>query len=320
MATPAQAWRSIAFLGPEGTFSEEALLSVPSLAHAEPVAMATIADCLDAAHRREVDAAFVPIENSIEGTVSASLDHLVFDVELFIQLEHVLDVHLDLLAPAGTNIGDIHRVISIPVALAQCRRFLQDRLHGVRLVHASSTAEAARLVGEAGPDGTGAIAPALAGRLYGLETIARAVEDHAGNQTRFVLVARGLVPPPTGHDRTSLVCFQQADRPGNLHQILGQFAARNLNLTKIESRPTKLGLGDYCFVIELEGHLSDEVVGDCLKELHSKLASVKFLGSYPAFGERGPKEREQIAVARAEADAWLRTLRSRVRHEGDLPG
>jgi prephenate dehydratase len=312
MATAAQAWRSIAFLGPEGTFSEEALRSIPSLGGATPVAMATIADALDAASTREVDAAFVPIENSIEGTVSATLDHLVFDVELFIQLEYVLDIHLDLLAPAGTKIGDIHRVVSIPVALAQCRRFLQERLHDAQLVHASSTAEAARLVAEAVPDGTGAIAPALAGRIYGLETIEQEVEDHAGNQTRFVLVAGGVLPPPTGHDRTSLVCFQQADRPGNLHQILGQFAARNLNLTKIESRPTKLGLGDYCFVIELEGHLSDEVVGDCLKELHSKLASVKFLGSYPAFGERGPKEREQVAAARAEADTWLRALRSRV--------
>ena len=120
--------------------------------------------------------------------------------------------------------------------------------------------------------------PALAGRLYGLESIARSVEDHADNQTRFVLVARGVLPPPTGHDRTSLVCFQQADRPGSLHQILGQFAARSLNLTKIESRPTKLGLGDYCFVIELEGHLSDEVVGDCLKELHMDLAAVKVPG------------------------------------------
>ncbi len=249
---------------------------------------------------------------SIEGTVSATLDHLVFDVELFIQLEHVLDVHLDLLAPPGTRLESVRRVVSIPVALAQCRRFLHERLHGADLVHASSTAEAARLVGEAEPDGTAAIAPALAGRLYGLETVASSVEDHAGNQTRFVLVARGILPPPTGHDRTSLVCFQQADRPGSLHQILGQFAARDLNLTKIESRPTKLGLGDYCFVIELEGHLNDEVVGDCLKELHSKLAAVKFLGSYPTFGERGPKEREQIAAARAEADAWLSALRGRV--------
>ncbi|MGO8724792.1 MAG: prephenate dehydratase domain-containing protein, partial [Acidimicrobiales bacterium] len=124
MATPVQARRSIAFLGPEGTFSEEALLSIPSLADAQRVAMSTIADALDAAEHGQVDAAFVPIENSIEGTVSATLDHLVFDVELFIQLEHVLDVHLDLLAPPGTRLESVRRVVSIPVALAQCRRFL----------------------------------------------------------------------------------------------------------------------------------------------------------------------------------------------------
>jgi prephenate dehydratase len=275
--------------------------------------MATIADALDAASHGQVDGAFVPIENSIEGTVSATLDHLVFDVDLYIQLEYVLDVHLHLLAPSGTGISDIRRVVSIPVALAQCRRFLQDRLRGVELVAATSTAEAARLVGEAEPDGAAAIAPALAGRLYGLTALAEGVEDHADNQTRFVLAARGAVPAATGHDRTSLVCFQEADRPGNLHQILGQFAARNINLTKIESRPTKLGLGDYCFVIELEGHLSDEVVGDCLRELHMDLSSVKFLGSYPAFGEHGPERREQIAAARADADAWLAGLRADIR-------
>ena len=309
----AQTWARIAFLGPEGTFSEEALLSIPALAGAEPIPMTTIADALDAANRREVDAAFVPIENSIEGTVSATLDHLVFDVDLFIQLEYVLDVHLHLLARAGTKLADIDRVVSIPVALAQCRRFLQDRLRGAELVAATSTAEAARLVGAEGPVGTAAIGPALAGRIYGLETLVEGVEDHEENQTRFVLVARGALPPQTGHDRTSLVCFQQSDRPGSLHQILGQFAARSLNLTKIESRPTKLGLGDYCFVIELEGHLSDEVVGDCLKELHMELAAVKVLGSYPVFGEQAPERREQIAVARAEADAWLAGLRTRVR-------
>jgi prephenate dehydratase len=312
MTAMAQPWGRIAFLGPAGTFSEEALLSIPELSGAEPIAMATIADALDAANDRTVDAAFVPIENSIDGTVSATLDHLVFDVDLYIQLEYVLDVHLHLLAPPGTALASISRVVSIPVALSQSRRFLQDRLRGAELVAATSTAEAARLVGEAPADGSAAIAPALAGRLYGLETLVEGVEDHADNQTRFVLVARGVLPPPTGHDRTSLVCFQQADRPGSLHQILGQFAARSLNLTKIESRPTKLGLGDYCFVIELEGHLSDEVIGDCLKELHMELAAVKVLGSYPVFGERAPERREEIAAARAEADTWLSTLRSHV--------
>ena len=196
MHEPVQVWKRIAFLGPEGTFSEEALGSIPFLAKAERVAMSTIADALDAANRREVDAAFVPIENSIDGTVSATLDHLVFDAELFIQLEHVLDVHLDLLAPPGTGLADIRRVVSIPVALAQCRRFLHESLNGAELLHATSTAEAARLVAEAEPDGTGAIAPAVAGRIYGLETVVRQVEDHEGNQTRFVLVARGTCHRP----------------------------------------------------------------------------------------------------------------------------
>ena len=304
--------RRVAFLGPEGTFSEEALLSVPSLSGVEPVGCATIAEAITAADSGEVDAAFVPIENSIEGTVSATLDCLVFESDLLIQLEYVLDVHLHLLASPGLALGDVARVHSIPVALAQCRRFLQRELPAAALVAATSTAEAARLVGEGGDGQEAAIAPALAARLYGLHILASDVEDHAGNQTRFVLVAPGSVPLATGHDRTTLVCFQQADRPGSLHQILGQFAARSLNLTKIESRPTKRGLGDYCFVIELEGHVQDEVVGDCLKELHMELAAVKFLGSYPVAGERAPERRHEVAAARLSAAMWLDGLRSRI--------
>src|SRR5205823_4757632 len=123
----------------------------------------------------------------------------------------------------------------------------------------------------------------LAGKLYGLEVLAADVEDHPDNATRFVVVSRpdAGIPPPTGHDRTSIVCFQHADRPGSLHAILGQFSARNLNLTKLESRPTKRSLGEYCFIIDLEGHVDDEVVADCLRDLHAQLESLKFLGSYP---------------------------------------
>jgi prephenate dehydratase len=304
--------RRIAFLGPPGTFTEEALLGEADLSHAEVVAMPTIGDVLAATHDRVVDAGFVPIENSIEGTVSATLDHLVFDADLLVQREVVLDIHLHLLGAPGTSLADVRQVVSFPHASAQCRAFLQRALPEAEIVASNSTAEAARIVGEERPSGMAALAPALAAKLYGLELLAAAVEDHADNQTRFVLVAPDVIPRATGHDRTSIVCFQRADRPGSLHQILGQFAARSINLSKLESRPTKRALGTYCFVIDLDGHVTDEVVGDCLRELHMELADVKFLGSYPAAGEHGPALRAEITASRREADSWLEDIRSRV--------
>ena len=116
----------------------------------------------------------------------------------------------------------------------------------------------------------------------------------------------------SGHDRTSIVCFQHADRPGSLHAILGQFSARNINLTKLESRPTKRRLGHYCFIIDLEGHVDDEVVADCLRDLHAQLAGVKFLGSYPAAGEHGPARRRDAEAAWRSADAWIASLRGQI--------
>jgi prephenate dehydratase len=306
-------WSTIAFLGPPGTFTEEALLAETGLAGAELVPYPTIAEVLTAVDNGEVGAGFVPIENSIEGTVPVTLDHLVFESEALIQAEAVLDIHLHLLAPPGTTLAEVQRVISFPHASAQCRRFVRDVLSGAEVVASNSTAEAARLVGQNAMPGTAAIAPMLAGQLYGLEAIAEKIEDFGENQTRFLLVAPGVVPVPTGHDRTSIVCFQQADRPGSLHEILSHFSARSLNLTKIESRPTKQGLGDYCFVIDLEGHISDEVVGDCLKELHLTLAGLKFLGSYPAAGHHGPRLREEASARRLEAEGWLAGLRGQVR-------
>jgi len=305
-------WPSIAFLGPPGTFSEEALLGQPELAGADLLPLPTITEVFGAVGSGAVGAGFVPIENSIEGTVSVTLDHLVFESDLFIQAEVVLDIHLHLLAPPGTRVADVRRVVSFPHASAQCRRFVRDVLGGAEVVASNSTAEAARLVGEERAPGVAAIAPMLAGRLYGLDAIAERIEDFGENQTRFVLVAPRRVPGPTGHDRTSIVCFQQADRPGSLHEILSHFSARSLNLTKLESRPTKQSLGDYCFVIDLEGHVADEVVGDCLKELHLTLAGVKFLGSYPAAGAQGPQMREAVSLRRQEAEAWLGSLRARV--------
>lgn len=305
-------WPTIGFLGPPGTFTEEALLAEADLAGAELVPLHTIADVLTAVDAGEVAAGFVPIENSIEGTVPVTLDHLVFESELLIQAESVLDIHLHLLAPAGTKVEDVRRVVSFPHASAQCRRFVRDVLGGAEVMASNSTAEAARLVGSERAEGTAAIAPMLAGKMYGLEAIAERIEDFGENQTRFLLVASRGVPAPTGHDRTSIVCFQQADRPGSLHEILSHFSARSLNLTKIESRPTKQSLGDYCFVIDLEGHIADEVVGDCMRELHLSLAGLKFLGSYPAAGAHGPRLREAVSVRRQEAESWLGSLRGQI--------
>jgi len=309
---------TIAYLGPPGTFGEEALLSQADLAEAELVSTVSMPEVLRAVDAGEVDAGFVALENAIEGTVNVVLDALVFERDLLIQREVVLPIRMHLLGPSGLALSDVRRVVSFPVALAQCRQFFSRSLPGVEEVPANSTAVAAQMVGQGsgslGP-GTAALGPALAAKLYGLEIIAEDIEDHDDNATRFVLVTRPSagIPPMTGHDRTSIVCFQNADRPGSLHAILGQFSARNLNLTKLESRPTKRGLGEYCFIIDIEGHVSDEVVADCLRDLHAQLAGVKFLGSYPAWGEHGEAIRRDVEASWKAADAWISELRGRVR-------
>jgi prephenate dehydratase len=310
----------IGFLGPEGTFTEEALLSEPAYAGADVEPFGSLVEVLDAVQHGAVDLGFVPLENAIEGTVRDILDSLVFDVDLRIQREVVLDIHLHLMARSGTTLDQVERVASIPVATAQCRRFLAERLPGVEALATTSTAEAARLLAAGDPAltarPTAAIAPPLAASLYGLEVLAEDVEDHPDNQTRFVAVAASGIPAPTGHDRTSIACFQSADHPGSLYAILGHFAARNINLSKLESRPTKQALGHYCFIIDFEGHVADAVVGDCLRDLRAELAGVKFLGSYPAAGASGPAIRLEVDSSRREAAAWMEALRAEVRARG----
>jgi prephenate dehydratase len=241
------------------------------------------------------------------------MDGLVFEHELLIQREVVLPIRQNLLAPPGLALGDVRRVVSFPDALAQCREFFSRKLPDAEIVAANSTAEAVRQVAEERPAATAALGTALAANLYGLEVIAADVEDNDENTTRFVLVAKDRIPPATGHDKTSIVCFQQADKPGSLHAILGQFSARNINLTRLTSRPTKTALGDYCFIIDLEGHVDDEVIADCLRDLHAQLAGLKFLGSYPAAGEHGPARRRDAEAKWRAADEWIAGLRSQVR-------
>jgi prephenate dehydratase len=303
----------IGFLGPEGTFTEQALLSQPDLAALELVALPSIPDVLNAVHDGRVDRGFVAVENSIEGAVTVTVDNLAFETDLLIQREVVMGVQMNLLAPSGVGLGDVRRVLSIPVATAQCRSYLRRQLPSATTVATASTAEAAQLVSGPEHDGqTAAIAPSVAAKVYGLDVLSTDIEDHPDNATRFVVVARHGIPAPSGHDKTSVVIFQRTDRPGSLLTILQEFAARSINLTKLESRPTKKGLGHYCFLIDLEGHIADELVADCLRDLKSKVEDVKFLGSYPAAGEHGPARRREAEAAWRDASAWVERLRSEI--------
>src|SRR6202453_5276537 len=297
----------VGYLGPVGSFSHEA---VTTLKNVEPVPYSSLEDLLSAVADSSIDQGLVPLENSLEGTVSATIDGLVFDYDLVILQEIVLPIHLHLLARQDVALEDVKSVRSYVHALAQVRSFVHER--GLETVQTTSTSQAALDVAESS-EPWGAVSSALAGELFGLKVVAADIEDHPDNVTRFVLVGRDDVSAPTGHDRTTIVCFQDADRPGSLYAMLGRFAARDINLTKLESRPTKRGLGDYCFVIEFEGHVADDVVADCLADLQAHLARVKFLGSYPVTGEGASDRREEVAAARLAATNWIDAIRDRVR-------
>jgi prephenate dehydratase len=304
----------VGFLGPLGTFTEQALKSQPDLAAAELVLYRTMPDVLDAVEAGEVDLGFVAIENSIEGTVNLTQDELAFNHDLLIQREVVLDIEHCLMARPGTSIDEVKVVISIPVASAQCHAYLRNHVGQAELRASNSTAEAARMVAEEMGPGAAAVAPRASAELYGLDILAADIADHPGNQTRFVLVAREGIPAPTGHDRTALVIYQRADEPGSLISILQEFAARRINLSNLLSRPTKDGgLGDYCFVIYTDGHIADELVADAMRSLHSKQGRVKFLGSYPAVDAQATTVREHADARWREADDWVQRLRSAIR-------
>jgi prephenate dehydratase len=303
----------VGFFGPFGTFTQQALRTQPDLAAAEQIPFRTVPDILDAVQSGQVDVGFVPIENSIEGMVNFTQDALAFDHDLLILREVVIDIEHCLLARRGTALADIKRVYSIPVATAQCHVYLRETLPDADIHAAFSTAEAAQTVSRSEDLHIAALAPRVAAEVYGLEVIAEDIADHPDNQTRFLLVAREGVPAPTGHDKTALVIYQRADEPGSLISILQEFAARRINLSNLFSRPTKRGgLGDYCFIVYADGHIADELLADTLRSLHAKQGGVKFLGSYPAFGEHAEAARVETGGRWADADEWLTRIRSQI--------
>ena len=257
----------VAYFGPAGTFTEEALLTQADLAAGDADAVhGSVPEVIAAVERGDADGGVVPIENMIEGSVSVTLDTLAFDSELLIQREIDLPVSLNLCAPPGVGLADVRTVVSFPHAIAQCRGWLAKKLPAAETRASHSTSDAAREVSTSKRGDLAAICNALAAEIYGLEVLATDIEDHPENETRFVLVGRG-VPAPTGHDKTSIVCFQREDRPGSLLRSC-RSSRRAASTSPSWSRgPTKRGLGDYCFFIDCEGHVADEVVADALRNL-----------------------------------------------------
>lgn len=303
----------IGYLGPEGTFTEEALLTQADLVQMDLLPFPSIDSVLNAVQNHDIDLGFVPIENSIEGTVAATIDALIFDHKLIIAREVIHDVHLYLLGVEGSTIESLTEVWSYPHALAQCRKFLAQHAPTVTVQASTSTAEAARHVGLQQNVQIGAIAPKVSGNIYDLKRLAENIEDHGDNQTRFYLVQADEVQPPTTHDKTAIACFQLADAPGSLFSILAEFSARNINLTKLESRPSKLGLGQYCFVIEFDGHIASHIVGDLFISLKRKLADIKFLGSFPNAKATNISSSDLAKSIDDDTALWLNEIRSRIK-------
>ena len=267
----------VAYLGPEGTNSHDAAIARYG-GHAELVPFVDIPSAIAAVGAGVVDEAIVPIENSIDGSVTVTLDILIGEDAPPIVGETVLSVRHHLVVRPGTPITAVERVVSIPTAAAQCRTWLRERLPGAQVFPALSTAAAVAACVHS--DHIAAIGTEAAARLYGMEIVAHDIHDVAGNSTRFAALGRNR-PEPTGRDRTSIVFAFDEDRPGSLAGVLTPFAQRDINLTKIESRPTKAALGSYHFLIDCEGHQNDTEVAAALDEVRALTVGLRILGSYP---------------------------------------
>ncbi|MDX6584097.1 MAG: prephenate dehydratase [Solirubrobacterales bacterium] len=274
----------VAYLGPAGTFSEQALREAGVAGTIEPLPMATIHDAIIAVDRGEAERALVPFENSTEGSVRATLDTLAFDAPtVTIVGEHDQPITNSLIAREEIELGKIEVVVSHPQANAQCRRFLRTELPQAEVRAASSTADAVREVAESERP-LAALGASSAAVVYGCVVLREGVEDEAGNVTRFVWLAPGGTESEgAGPWRTTLIFSELgADHPGALVEALTEFSSRDVNLTRIESRPLREGgLGRYMFFCDLEGGVGDDPVAEAVGALRTKAENVRVLGSYP---------------------------------------
>jgi prephenate dehydratase len=302
--------RRIAYLGPDGSFASEAARRA-SHKPASLQPMPTVVDVVEAVRTGACDWGVVPLENSVEGSVNVTLDELAFgDPGIYIRAEITMPVTLNLLGRADTDLDVVTVVRSHSHALAQVRGWLTSHLPHVRQEAVSSTAEAARQIGE---DPTVvAIGTTAAATRFGLSIIAADIGDHIDTATRFVVLSTGYAAA-TGSDKTSMVVFLGQDRPGLLLQVLNEFAMRSINLTKIESRPTKKQLGEYCIFIDCVGHLAEPRVGEAMRGVHRHVAELRVLGSYPrAVGYADMPNSNDSAAAYSEAEDWYARIMRQV--------
>ncbi|MFD7917887.1 prephenate dehydratase [Streptomyces sp. NPDC059740] len=301
------------YLGPEGTFTEAALRTLPEAATRELTPTVSVPAALDAVRSGEAAGALVPIENSVEGGVTATLDELSAGEPLMIYREVLLPIAFALLVRPGTALADVKTVTGHPVAQPQVRRWLAEHLPDAAWSSSASNADGARLVQEGRYDG--AFAGVFAAERYALEPLVTDIHDAQNATTRFVLVGRPARPAArTGADKTSVVLWLQQDHPGALLELLHEYASRGVNMMRIESRPTGEGIGRYCFSIDCEGHVTDRRVGEVLMALHRVCRGVRFLGSYPRADRVEPQVRAETAdAAFTQAADWLsRCLDGRV--------
>jgi prephenate dehydratase len=292
-----------AYLGPEGTFAEQAAhVLAPG---GEFRSAVSVHAAVAAVRTAQVDAACVPVENSVEGSVPATLDAMIEGDPVLAVAETVLPVRFSVLVRPGTGAADVHTVATHPHAVAQVRGWLSTHLPSAVTVLTASTSAAAVAVADGQADA--AVCAPVALQHYPLTELASGVHDREDAKTRFLLLRRpGAMSPPTGTDRTSLVALA-VDRPGALLEILAQFALRGINLTRIESRPMKARLGEYQFFLDCEGHVAEAPVGDALAELRRRCTWVRFLGSYPRTGAPRPgPDQAEFAASRE----WLQAVRA----------
>ena len=271
--------KSIAYLGPPGTNAEQAALKYDSQAHLIPFpSVFAVASAVDTGIAGE---GIVPIENSLEGSVPDTLDLLIHESRLLICRELVLNIENHLLVKPGTSASGLKIIFSHPQALGQCRRFLERCYPKAQMVAALSTAAAVEDM-MASNEPAAAVGNSRAAELYGAQVLARNIQDRSPNVTRFVVLA-AEDHAPTGRDKTSLAFTFADDRAGLLYEVLGEFAKHNINLDKIESRPSKEALGRYVFLIDLEGHRQDKLIVGVLEQVQAKASFFKIMGSYPKY-------------------------------------